>query len=266
MRNRKFGVEIEFTSNGLRDVGIAEELVSAGFGHWAGRRIEQWDGYARRNYVYYENIGHDGSELEIRSPILQGEKGFKELRGVVGLLNGLGCYTTGSDGLHVHHDAPEFVDNKELVTKLLKSWADNQSNIEKFIEPSRVLRSHSYSPCPRINDNQVERFEHSNGNLNTDIRDILPRGNLNCRSLFEHGTVEFRYFEGTLNIEHIESWIRFGQSFLNSVVARKRPIKKADNPVILMNRLRTNKNAKVFLVSKAMSHGHSILDLGVANA
>lgn len=265
MRDRRFGVELEFNSNLLGNLRIGEEMTAAGFGRWVGDRIEEYyDRNYGRSYSYYDQIGADGSDLEIRSPILKGTKGFKELQGVVTLLNDLGCYTTSSDGLHVHHDAPEFRNDKELIIKLLKSWQANQDHIGKFVSPSRVNRSSS--PCPQLTEGSIVAFErNSNEHLDVQINRYLPRGNLNCRSLYEHGSVEFRWHEGTLNWTEIESWVKFGQSFLNGVVNRKRPIAKMQTPVVMLNRLKTNKNVYANLVEKAVSNNHSFFELGVAN-
>jgi hypothetical protein len=262
MRDRKFGVEIEFDSNGVGNAAIGDEMVSAGFYDWVGEKITRYTYYDENPTHYYDDIGSDGSELEIRSPILQGASGFKSLKKVIDLLNGLGCRTTNLDGLHVHHDAPEFVDNKPMIIKLLKSWEANQEHVSKFVSRNRLGRG----ACPQITSDSIYMFENqTRNNLRYQIENTLFRANLNCRSLYEHGTIELRYHEGTLDWDNMESWIRFGQSFINGVVNRKNPIVKAETPVVLLNRLKTSKKAHVNLVQKAISNGYSIFDLGVAN-
>lgn len=253
MNDRRFGVELEFHSGGIKNEGVGNALVDAGLQHWVGEKIEReaWHG----SFVYYDKIGSDGSEIELRSPILCGKNGLKELYKVVRTLNEVGCYTTDFDGLHVHHDAPEFVDNEKLVLKLLKSWVNNQEQISKFIEPKRAEKT-NHGPCAHLTQDGIDSFEYSLNNgarLSNAIAGNLPRGNLNVHSLVEHGTVEFRYHEGTLDWDEIESWINFGQDFLNGVLKRKNPVNETESPVVLLNRLKARKNTREALINKAIS-------------
>ncbi len=232
MRDRLFGVELEFGNGNFSPGSLSEHLRRNGFNRFSG------------------NIGRDGSGIELRTPVLNGTKDLKELKSLVYYLNEIGCYTTQNDGLHVHHDAPEFYNNKPMLVKLLKSWFENQSEIEKLIVPRRRKSGH----CPDIQAAHISSFESRNwGTMKDNINYTLPRGNLNLKALNRHRTIELRYHEGTLDWDHIESWVRFGQSFLNGVVKRKRPLAKTDSPVILMNRLKTSKRAKEILIAKANS-------------
>ncbi len=274
MRNRGFGVELEFDSGGIGIWGIGDLLWENGFKEdWVGTRT-QYDRNARNAggcpcedctrargeefeedfYHTYGGIGQDGSEIELRTPILRGEKGFNSLKKAVNILAEAGCYTTEADGLHVHHDCPEFVGNKPLIVSLLKSWKYNEHHIARFIDEDRAAYAldrdeYEDSPCPTFSMNAVTNFENDG---RTDLRyHGLGRANLNITPLSSQGSIEFRFHEGTLDWNEIESWIRFGQSFINSVVKRQKPLMPADNPVILLNRLRTNGRAKVQLARKA---------------
>lgn len=264
MRNRRFGVELEFDSNGLGVEGVGDLLSSNGIGEaWTGQK-ESYETYYGEYHHTYSAIGEDGSEIELRSPILEGERGFKELRKVVSLLNNAGCYTTEEDGLHVHHDAPDYRHDKDLVVKLLKSWKNNEHHIAMFVDEARASESlyldewGGNSPCPTFpysniyNVEQIQEPDFTNGLYRAGFS---VRNNLNINALRRHGSIEFRMHEGTLYWDQIEAWIRFGQSFLNSVKSRKNPVTSVDNPVILMNRLKTNKRARVQLARTAgMAH------------
>src|SRR5512138_1933860 len=93
---RGFGVEIEC---GHRDGcdHVRASMQSAGF--------NMRSDYAHGGY----NVGYDGSGVEVRTPILRGKEGFRELKRIFKHLNDEGCYVTTRDGMHVHHDAPELV-------------------------------------------------------------------------------------------------------------------------------------------------------------
>lgn len=258
MRNREFGVELEFDSNGLEAHGVGELLWKNGFREeWIGDRTS-FVRYSGEQVASFNGISHDGSEIEIRTPILKGKKGFNDLKKVVNLLRDAGCYTTEVDGLHVHHNAPDYVENKELIVKLLRSWKYNEFNIASFIEEERAGLSLNWddwgdgSPCPTFEMSNVIALENRNNATASDIsRSGFERNNLNINSLTKHGSIEFRFHEGTLNWDEIESWIRFGQSLLNGVKRRKTAFPPADNPVILMNRLKTNKRAMEYLSRKS---------------
>src|SRR5512146_2669600 len=107
---RAFGVEIECGISGMCR-RVSEVL---GFGTF------------RDGYPIYEKggwtIGSDGSGVELRTPPLQGEDGFEEIREVMAKLKAEGAYVTRLDGLHIHHDAPEFIDNPHACLQLVRSW------------------------------------------------------------------------------------------------------------------------------------------------
>jgi len=258
MKNRAFGVELEFNANGIGASGVANLMIKEGFNHdWLGDSNDEccYDDFCDcGGEDRYSNIGWDGSEIEVRTPILEGPNGFKDLKRLVEVFNRNDFYTTTSDGLHVHHNAPEFVDNKPLIVKLLKSWKYNEQHISRFIDEQRAdwaINETYDSPCPTFTHAAISNYENLFGDHMPGYSHGFQRNNLNVNSLMEHGTIEFRYHEGTLNWSEIESWILFGQSFINGVVSRKNPIMPADNPVILMNRLKTNNRAKVVLARKA---------------
>jgi hypothetical protein len=70
-------------------------------------------------------------------------------------------------------------------------------------------------------------------------------------ALEHHGSIEIRLHEGTMNYEEAESWIKFGQSFIDSVSGRKRPLKPLTDEELLMRRIKVEKNASRFLTTKA---------------
>jgi hypothetical protein len=235
MNSRKFGVEIEFNSHGRGIQRTRELLNSIGMSHWA------------------DAIGYDGSDLEVRSPILSGYNGLQQLKYVLRTLQQSGGTTGTYDGLHIHHDAPEFVDNYDNTVRLVKSWVNNQDIIDGFV----ASRRRNNAACPKWNDQHVMRLENNKESFMYNYDYMGPRGALNIMSLREHGTIELRQHEGTLDYNAAEAWIRFGQRFIDSVVKRKRPISKVNNQEVLLNRIRISKNAKIFLIRK--SNGSSLV-------
>lgn len=227
MRNRRFGVELEFNSNGIGREGIARELGRA------------FDSVGLRRWYFMDRIHWDGSELELATPPLRGKEGFDKLKFVMDTLNGLGCYTTEEDGLHVHHDAPEFTQNIELCIRLVKNWKNNSHLIYQFIDPSRTYDSYdgegNYWACPAWSDAELNELIS---------RKEIPnwaRHDLNLCALSKHGTVEIRLHEGTLDFEVASSWIKFGQKFIDHTV--KRSMYTAENTAHLLKKVRVNPDA-----------------------
>jgi hypothetical protein len=224
MTKRRFGVELEFNIAGAgwdRGRGAALELLRTnGFNRWT------------------HHLHHDGSGIEIPSPILCGKDGLKELKEVVQLLRENGGRCTHADGLHVHHEATEFRD-RQLLYRLLRSWKNNHPNIHKLVA-ARRYRGAAAHYCYPIQDRTIE-----DGGYTDKFTDI------NTNHLNYRGTIEIRLHEGTLDYDKIEAWVLYGQSFMESVLKRKRPIRCAESHELLLNRIRTPKAAKAKLLAVA---------------
>lgn len=216
MDKRFFGLEIECATPGDNGAHWTENLLEAeGYGDWA-------------------DVGYDGTEIEIHSPPLSGASGFKELKGVLALLNKEGFYTTGEDGLHIHHHAPEFVGNPELTARLVESWVNN----EKYIHDLVDSRRHNGWACPRTSPSKAYRIRHGESLGGRDDLNVGPINRL------PDPTIEFRLHEGTLDYDSAEAWIKFGQYLIKGVIKRKKPLDCASDPNIFLNRLRVSPNAR----------------------
>jgi len=259
MKDRKFGVEIEF---GVDDSHLGGSrggrVLGATTRHYG--QVRRWlDIACAQGKIGTWDLGHDGTELEAKSPPLSGLAGFAELKFVMAEFKKLGGYVTRSDGMHVHHDAPEFLDNVDLVKRLVRSWLDNRQMIGEFCDPIRTSDSwHS----PKWDE---ARFEvafsdkpyldawgqlRNSSSVDDVMRKVGSRNDLNIRALSRHGTIEFRLHEGTLEFEQAEAWIRFGQAFLNKVVSLKKPISPMESHDQLLKRLRTSQKVSGRLLQR----------------
>lgn len=229
--DRRFGVEIEFDSNGLGYNGIDELITNF-------PSLKEW------------SLHEDGSELELGSPILQGANGFKQLKKMMYVLNDVGCFVTHNDGLHIHHDAPEFVNNIDNVIKLVQSWNENEPTIFKFVDEYR----RNYGACPSWNEYDIETMINE--------RKIISyeRHSLNVVNLANRrGTIEIRLHEGTLDYDEAYSWIKFGQNFIDSVLEEVNSMPNINDPNLLLKRVRISRKAKKILGNKAKYTGPSKL-------
>lgn len=239
MSNRAFGVEIEcyaptgeYDVYGERSDGVSytiDILYNAGFGDWAGL------------------VAHDESLFdlgtEVKSPVLFGKPGFAELKKVVDLLNANRYYTDNDCGLHVHLNAPEFIDNPKLIIKTAKSWMKNQELINNMVDDTRIGNNHC-EPWEESDLEELQRFVDEELGL-----DGTLRGAINFGSLPYHETVEIRQHEGTLNYEEIESWVKFCQAFIDSMAGKE--VRKISTEELLLKRLKVERNASRFLTTKA---------------
>ena len=242
MRDRPFGVEIECSFPG-GPYRAADTLHAAGFTDWANGDIHS-----------------DGSGTEIPSPILQGDRGLAELRAVMALLVDKGAEVTRSDGFHVHHSAPEFVNDEELQLRLVETWAANRKHISAMVSE---YRRGNYWACydEFWNERKIEEVKASLGkpvpytyrNDTYKPKHFAERfAALNLYALDVHGTIEFRQHEGTLNFEHASAWIHFGQAFLETVKKRKTILSCADTTELLL-KTQTAAGASITLLNKVSS-------------
>jgi hypothetical protein len=221
--DRTFGVEIE---HGNREgYQYVASKVKAKFPRW-------------------DNTGQDGSGVEVRSPILKGQSGLDELGEVMLFLREIGGYLTKNDGMHVHHDACDFVpkgtsmggrydssgalrlgvrQNKahDAVMRVVESYAANQSIINKMVDPYRRR-------WQTITRDDLSSWKKSKA---------IATGNRNIHYSTEHGTFEFRQFEGCLDPTKAFAWIEFGQHFLNYTRDLRRPASCAATAKTLLERV-----------------------------
>lgn len=205
--------------------------------------------------AWTDDIHADGSGVEIPSPILHGYEGLNELRQVMKLLSDNGFYTGYDDGLHVHHDAPEFTEDESLVARLVELWEENLPLIDKFVAGHR--RGGEYWACNSYS--KMSEYRYTPDFLKweefkrTKSLENLSRDkfrSLNITPLSYQGTVEFRLHEGTLDFNQAYAWILFGQSLLETAKRRKTVVTCA-SAVDLLRLTRTSPKATRTLLTKA---------------
>lgn len=227
--NRRFGIEFEFSMPIARD-----------YGTWSTNRTNAFRQLLQDNEMGDFNIGHDGSEWEVKTPILSGSYGLRRVKNFLNLILDHGARVTEADGLHIHHDAPEFVNNRPLILNLVENWYRNQNSIIEMVHNRRNGRG----ACPRYSWSDLENVRRGNYRY-------LGRKNLNINSLTRHGTIEVRLHEGTLDYEEVFSWLRFGQSFIAKALDEfdgSIPILGSPNEV--MKRINISRNAARFMAKK----------------
>lgn len=219
MNDRTFGIEIECYGSKYYDP------VDETFDLLRGKGFTWGTGY--------DDSVEDG--VEIKSPVLIGEEGLKEVERVVSLLNSEDYYVTENCGLHVHHGAAEFINNKPLVKKFINTWMNNQEHIAALVDPER--HSNDYSEL--WYDEDVDSFFCNWETWNE--MGYSKRGAFNLGSLMSHQTIEIRLHEGTLDADEIIHWIRLGNSLV-SHVANRGGVSKISDPIVFLERIGVQKN------------------------
>jgi hypothetical protein len=258
LTQRRFGVEIE-----------------CGFRHQGGRNTVSAN--LRKKGIKPLSVGHDGSGVEVRSPILKGQKGLDWLHECMDALLEMGCYVTDSDGMHVHHegnpgyqklvplpvvkvhrkpDLPTPVRNarirrKKVVSplacvRLATSWNNNDKLIDKLVAPRR--RNGMLHCCGKTwrQEDNLKGLEGGKVDAGGRMAD-LSMYHLGSTK----GTIELRLHEGTLDFEEAEAWIRFGQAFLNKLAKEKSAIAPQESLEALLDYVLDEDEIKNRLLEKA---------------
>ena len=260
--SRGFGVEIEFArprNISQQDIVDAINLYYPANGSEIHCEIEGYNHITRPHWKLTTDGSVDGhrgyiGSNELVSPILYGQDGKEQLRGVLQVLNDLECEVNVSCGIHTHHDVTGvMVQEEEVATKFLNNLIKFVAKFEHFIyrlvSASRLRRSWCL-PVRRIfanmHRNEYNNVRRSDATLKAiakrvfkNVKDgvkykygqvgsgtgtrYIPNFQttrycgLNLRNIWTRGSVEFRYMQGSLNFDKIWSWIVFTQAIINVV-------------------------------------------------
>lgn len=194
-------------------------------------------------------IGDDGTEIEIRSPVLRGTEGLKELRKVMRLLKSNGFYTTEDDGMHCHFDARDL--NETEIMNVIKSW-DNNQDIAKKLLGDRFYNDYcgyGYDWAALYGEEQTDWY----GNPYVEKQSIWEYDGEKCFAIEPRQrlrTLEFRQHYGTLNFEEARAWILFVQAFIKAVKENGEPFGRS-TMTEMFKRTRTYKVAQKQLLARA---------------
>ena len=201
LTQRHYGVEIEHGNHRMVAASVLNRMRQEGFPIGARQLGVRPECYTQT---------YDGSGVEIRTPALKGTQGLEELKNAMEFLTSIGGFTGRADGMHVHHEAYDYIDNGVAILALTDSWIANRNVLRLFVDKYRwaALSCAAVSKKP-IDDTVKGRSQG------------FPRGDLNFGSLLRHGTIEIRLHEGTLNPITAAAWVVFGQAFIEKVIREK---------------------------------------------
>lgn len=181
--------------------------------------------------------GYKG-QFELVSPICKGEKSMLEIKCILKAMNDYDMTVSKYCGLHVHHDVREWrrdlrSSNYEYNVSAMRKMTNCITLVQKFENVIYGMLPESRRTggwAKPLNRAFTTVFHHVNGKATHNTKDKMKamkqgakRGEfqnsrycgLNFKSMFKHGTIEFRYGAPTLDFEKLSNWIVFTQQFVN---------------------------------------------------
>lgn len=246
-----FGVEIEFIApRGTSRQQVADAITAAGI-PCRNEHYNHVTGSGRWKIVQDGSLGDYTRGSEVVSPPLQGEAGFAELRKVMDVLTRLRCKITKKCGFHVHVGAAS--ETVGFFKNLVKLYASAEDAIDSFVAPSRRLSNNPYcgSLKNRIRStsaidtatNVAEvavAIRQTTGAAN--VRDHTRYCKLNLKSFWQHGTVEFRQHQGTVEGQKAENWVRLCLRLVLTAKAGEKQVTTFDDLMTAVDASESEKN------------------------
>lgn len=207
-----FGVELEFLMpSGMDRTELAAKINSAGVQCRA-------EGYGHSVTPHWKlvtdgSLGDYSRGTEAVSPVLRGDEGFNQLLVVCGVLKRVGCKVTKKCGLHVHVGASQW--SVASFKNLVRLYKSAERSIDSFMAPSRRDSNNMFCRALRILPSiQVARTvdEVARAMGQSPGRENARGGGryykLNLQSFWQHGTVEFRHHQGTVEGDKALHWTK----------------------------------------------------------
>ena len=225
---RTFGIEIEMVGKTRFMIARAVQSVVGGK---TGHVVDKEDDSLTHEEIHASDgrvwIVEDDDSLhalkhlraELVSPILTNAD-LETLKNVVAAIAASGAHTNTSCGIHVHIGANNAAgeDINRVIDviideehKLVKTFKCNQRRLRKYaklMSPGFIRRFRRFRPKT---PEELERLWYGrpkNPQRRSDRYHISRYRGLNLQSYFYRGTVEFRYFDGSLDQNRIEAYVR----------------------------------------------------------
>jgi len=206
-----YGIEIEcFMPPGTDEVGLARHVTAAGVPCVS----ESYNHHVRGHWkiVIDGSLMNDDRGVEIVSPILRGAEGLRQLRTAMGALVSARCTVTRRCGFHVHVGADSL--GVRGFKHLAGAYGRLEAVIDRLVSPSRRGNENNYcrSIAARIDVSQLASARSHEGVARAVGQDCSPRSytrytKLNLQCYWQHGTVEFRQHQGTVEFEKARHWV-----------------------------------------------------------
>jgi hypothetical protein len=230
MKTLRFGIEIETV--GLSRTKLAEAIHSVVGGtisnDYRDVRITTASG---RTWKVVPDGSLSGGENsgEIVSPVL-GYDDIEELQNIIRAVRTAGARTDHSTGIHIHvgaerFDAKSVVNLVKLVHKqerlLEHALGVSEQRLARYCRPIessfiQVLEARRPRTLSEVRDAWYGRPNHSPSRY-----DSSRYHGLNLNSLFFRGTIELRYFNGTLHAGEVKAYVQLALAMAAKALSSK---------------------------------------------
>ena len=225
MQELRYGVEVETIKRKRGDVAKAIQSVVGGLvKHLSGSSsLDPWTVKDEHQRVWRVVADHSLTNVtsdyraEVVSPVLVYDD-LATFQQVVRAIRKLGTTVDRKCGMHIHIDASAF-DGKTLsnLAKIVYKQEDlilaalgvSEARMRRFTKPmdsefiSKIERSR-----PKTKE-QMNRIWYGRRNENPGRNHDSRYYGVNFHSIWHHGTIEFRWFEATLNPGKVKAAIQF---------------------------------------------------------
>lgn len=218
LKNLKFGIEFEFYGISSSKVLNLAELVINDKSLTANVRAAKTivDSKKRQWKLKHDgSVNGEGHEF-VTPPIT-----LEDLPTVLELINKFkeaGATTNRSCGMHIHVDAKKHTSTS--LMNLATYYLINENVIYDHFKVDDFRRSHYAKQMSRYYNNPVEKLKRvpKSADFNEfkmHIGSVLPKGwGLNMNSINYHKTIEFRLFNGTMDVKKVEESLLFALSLI----------------------------------------------------
>ncbi|WP_408891612.1 amidoligase family protein [Myxococcus faecalis] len=230
MKTLRFGVEIETVGASRQKLAHAIQSAVGGYvsGDYGGWQVTDTQG---RSWKVVPDGSLSGGEYsgEIVSPILTYQD-LDALQLVVRAVREAGARADASCGIHIHVDGSRF--DAKSVTNLVKMVHKQERLLETALGVS-AARLNRF--CKPIDGAFLQRLEARRPSTMQEVNeawygrrnptparyDASRYHGLNLNSLFFRGTIEFRYFNGSLHAGEVKSYVQLVLALAARALASK---------------------------------------------
>jgi len=210
-----YGVEIEcFLPTGMSRDDMARHLSNAGI----PCQSELYNHHLRTCWKILTDgsLGDYTRGCELVSPVMQGTAALDDVRKVCEVLTSHRVKVSRRCGFHVHVGARG--QDAQFFKNLVSLYHHAQDTIDNFMSPSRRANANTFARPVRISSlgalaraNTIDDVVRAVGQTpgSSSVRGGSRYAKLNLMSYYQHGTVEFRHHQGTVEFDKIANWIKF---------------------------------------------------------
>lgn len=145
------------------------------------------------------------------------EDSIDQIKEIIGLIKAHRGAIRPTCGLHIHVDMSTF-QNKEIVS-IIKAFLSNQKHLYRRFKVLKSREEYTTLKIPQntfkhLTEENIRKIKKDSYGYDSDVEYFSDRHfGLNIKSLPEHGTLEFRLFNGTIQASKIKEYVTFVITF-----------------------------------------------------